>query len=109
MNRVMGIIILLSVQAFIAYLFGAEMQSSNPAGVWLYTPPADGSGTPSNGFYVGYSIGVLLLSLAYLAGSVTVYSLAKFKLTKISRLFWPLLISSIIGFIVMAILAEVAW
>lgn len=85
------------------------MNSSNPNGVWLYTPPTDGSGTPSNGFNVGYTIGVLLMSLTYLAASVTIYSWAKFKSIESSQLFWPLFISSVIGFIAIAVLGEVAW
>jgi hypothetical protein len=109
MNKSLCVIILLSVGAFIAYLFGAEMSSSNPDGVWLDTPPADGSGTPSSGFNVGYAIGLLLVSLAYLAASVTIYSWAKLKSIELSAFFWPLFISSVIGFIVIAVLGEVAW
>jgi hypothetical protein len=109
MNKAVCIIILLAVEAVIAYLFGAEMNSSNPDGVWLSTPPADGTGTPSDGFNVGSAIGVLLMSLTYLALSVTVYSWSKFKSTQLSHFFWPLFVSSVIGFIAIAAFGKLAW
>jgi len=58
---------------------GIYLQIANPDGIWLYTPPADGSGAPSNSFGVGFSlgsIGAVALLLVLLIVS-TVYKLMK--------------------------------
>ena len=44
---------------------GLLMYISNPDGLWLYTPPADGSGIPSNAFGVGASLGAIISVLFY--------------------------------------------
>ncbi len=107
-NQAMLLVLFLLLGAISAYLFGAEMRSSNPDGIWLYAPPVDGSGSPSDAFSVGSSIGVLLISLIYLALAVTLYSWAKLKSISLSRAFSPLIMSSIVGFVVIAILGEFA-
>lgn len=109
MNQAIQVVLLLILEAIVAYLLGAEMRSSNPDGIWLYTPPADGSGSPSDAFYVGSSIGLILISLLYLAASVTIYTWAKLKSVKLPRIFLPLIASSAVGFIAIVTIGEFAW
>lgn len=109
MNQAILIILLLVLEVIVAYMFGAEMRSSNPDGIWLHTPPADGSGSPSDAFYVGSSIGLILISLAYFAVSVSIYTWSKLKSVQLSHAFYPLVASSIIGFAVLVFLGEFAW
>ena len=108
MNQIILVVSFLALEVLIAYLFGAEMRSSNPDGVWLSTPPADGSGSPSDAFSVGSSIGLILISLIYLAASVSIYTWGKLKSAKLSHIFSPLVASSIIGFSVVALFGELA-
>ena len=44
---------------------GLLMYFPNPDGIWLYTPPADGSGIQSNAFGVGASLGAIISVLFY--------------------------------------------
>lgn len=106
MNQALLLFLFLVIEAISAYFFGSKMHSSNPDGIWLYTPPADGSGSPSDAFSVGFSFGLLLVSLIYLAVSVTIYTWAKLKPARLSHAFVPLIGSSIVGFVVIAIIGE---
>jgi hypothetical protein len=109
MNKVSCVVILLLVEALVAYLFGAEMGSSNPDGIWLDSPPADGSGSPSDSFYVGASIGLFLVSLAYAAASISLYTWGKLNNAALSWLLSPLITSSLIGVFVTLAIGELAW
>jgi len=109
MNQAILIVLLLSIEIIAAYVFGAEMRSSNPDGVWLHTPPADGSGSPSDAFYFGASIGLLLISFAYLAVSVSLYTWSKLKSRALFRPFYSLVASAITGLVIIVLLAKFAW
>lgn len=108
MKQVIYVVFLLVLQACIACMFGYELRSSNPEGIWLYTPPADGSGSPSDAFDVGFSIGVYFVSLAYIAVSISIYAWAKLKQVPLSFMFVPLATSSLLGIILTLILRNSA-
>lgn len=108
MKQVSLFVLLLALAALAAYVFGIKMHSGNPEGIWLSTPPADGSGNPSDAFYVGAFIGLILISLSYLAVSVSVYSWSKLKPTKLPHVFLPLISASIVSMVAIVALKQIA-
>ena len=106
MSQIVLVIVLLTLEIVVAYFFGTKLHASNPDGIWLFTQAADGSGQASDSFYTGASIGLILMSLSYLAVSASIYSWAKLKSVTLSSTFVPLITSSIIGFIAIAVVAK---
>jgi len=103
MRRVIITIGLIFIATLLAVIYGYDLQLNNPSGIWLYTPPADGSGKASDPFYVGMAFSFFLSSIIYAASSASAFTWAKIKRKPQPIVVIPLAVASLIGIIAMLI------
>ncbi|WP_413662298.1 hypothetical protein ACG1BZ_13700 [Microbulbifer sp. CNSA002] len=108
MNRMLITLALIIFMVLLSAAFGYSLHTDNPDGIWLYTPPADGSGKPSNALYVGASLGALLSAIIYSAGFVSVFGWSKLKHTVLPVVFVPMGLAALVSFTAMLALAGFA-
>lgn len=104
MTRANNLLVLIALTLIVAFICGYWSQLSNPGGIWLYTPPADGSGKPSDAFYLGAVLGCLNISIAYLFGAIGVLVWGITRARQISKLFLPLATTAVIAFCLTVVL-----
>ena len=108
MSRVSTTLVFSVFAAFVALICGYWLQLSDPDGIWLYTPSADGSGKPSDALYVGAALGCLIIAAGYLVAAIGVFFWGKFRIRSIPNLFWPLVASALIAF-TLAVALSAGW
>lgn len=104
MTRASNLLVLVALTLIAAFVCGYWSQLSNPEGIWLYTPPADGSGKPSDAFYLGAALGCLIISVAYLFGAIGVLVWGVVRARPIPKLFLPLATTAVIAFFLTVVL-----
>ena len=101
----LGIIFAAVIMSFV---FGYWLQLSPPHGIWLYAPPTDGSGKPSDALFIGAALGCLVFATLYLVGSIGIFFWTKLRDLLLPQVFLPLVASALIIFALMAVLFELA-
>jgi len=105
MNRVSITLGIISLAATIAFIFGCWLQWKYPAGIWLYTPPADGAGMPGDALYIDAALGGLVIAAIYLIGAICLIFWVKLKARSLPIAFLPLVASALIIFALVAALS----
>ncbi len=101
MNKVLVILVLVSFAVILSAGVGFILQSNNPEGIRLYTPPTDSSGTLSNALYVGASLGLLLSAFSDVAGFTCTFVWPKLKHSVMPTASVPPKVAALIGGVVL--------
>ena len=103
MNRIALIALFICIAILLSIGSGYWSQISNPNGIWLYTPPADGSGKPIDAFNFGVTLELYLISISYLAIGIGLYAWAKLKHSTLLGITIPIAMSAPIVFMLAVI------
>lgn len=107
MNRLSITLGFIFIAVFVSFGLGCWLYSNNPEGIWINTPPVDGTGRPADALYVGAFLGCLVIGTIYLVGAIGIFSLVKLK-EKLPNLLLPLVVAAVSLFALLPILSKVA-